>query len=303
MDGDAEVEAAVFEVSENEGSQTEDSPPSSPVPRKKKVSRRAAASSHKRYDLSDTIGVNLTEVVPEGEGDDDDDELGFDDYNSDDAFDAIPEEHDDDDDEDDRDDSDPGTSEDEDILPSHKPKKKAPPPKKPKAEGGGGGRDEMSRDTMAVRKQAVAPRDPIKLLRTGDAEPIELPLKCVLTNGTVRSKFRPKEAKMSDLTHIMVNDDDAVHALGVLNTRTDDLTYHELSFVEEQAVIRTGLSSLFNKINYGQLCTEQERWDEMTDGETEEAKLPRKYEGLFPIHTVPMTDRRRAFIVSSQFCR
>ena len=144
---------------------------------------------------------------------------------------------------------------------------------------------------------------PLRLLRAGAVNVDKVPAKCLVDPGTIKPRYRAKEAKLSDVAHIMVNDDDAVHALPVLNERTNELTYNELTFADEQLILRAALAAIGPKVNYAHLQSEQERWDMMTFEATVDGKMPAKYKDIFAVRKVKATGRYRPFIVSSLFCK
>jgi hypothetical protein len=224
-------------------------------PRKK----RKAAKMSKKYSLDSDLEVALMDPEEE-EGE----ELGFDDYGSEDSYNTT----------DDEDPKDEDEEEDEDA----------------------------SRATSTVR--AIALETDIKVVRVGGTDHDTVPKTSLISPGVIKPRFRPKEAKLSDVAHIAASKDDMIHALPVINELTSEVKYHELSFSEEQLIFRNSMSPHLGKtIKYGQLQAEQERFDKLDDKSTLTAKVSEKYAKYFPIKTIPATGRRRPFIFSSLFCR
>lgn len=219
-------------------------------PRKK----RKAAKMSKKYSLDSDLESALMDPEEEEE------ELGFDDYGSEDSY---------------------VTTDDED----------------PKDED-----EDASRATSTVR--AIALETDIKVVRVGGTDHDTVPITALISPGVIKPRFRPKEAKLTDVAHIAASNDDMIHALPVINELTSEVKYHELSFSEEQLIFRNSMSAHLGKtIKYGQLQAEQERFDKLDDKSTLTAKVSEKYAKYFPVKTIPATGRRRPFIFSSLFCR
>jgi len=265
--------AVDYEVGDDDGVDPDGTPPrcTSPPPKRK---ARKATKAKKVYTTADTV-------------DSSDDVPGFDDYDDEDAFAVSPNLLDGSDTEGDEEDEEDhmSSSADEDIED-----------------------DEVTRETSILLSAAASAGGTVELTLPNAANPIEVETKRVLYKGDAQ-RMKPnavvKELVPGQIAHIQLDDETFVHAVAIVDPKTSVVSYRGLTYAEEQTVIRNGLSDKFpKKIDYAALVKEQCRWDDnMTDSDTLTAAVAHKWSGFFRTHKLVGMERKRAFILSTEFIK
>ena len=167
------------------------------------------------------------------------------------------------------------------------------------------GDPEATRETMKLAASATSGAKTVELMMPGEVHPMTIKTAQVLYSGdtiSVKPVDAVKEMVPGQLAHIQLADV-FVHAMAIA-TRSGGVRYRALSYAEEQNVMRNGLRDAFpKKTDYAALEKEQLRWDRMSDSDTLTAAVSSTWAGFFRTHKLLGKDRKRAFILSTLYIK